>query len=199
MSTTTKKAPTAVVIGPGSILSETSFYVVQSIDSNGKTVVKDDNGHIINLSKRYVDEITSCADCYDTEEKKTMTELAEIFVNSPRVAMTVAYITKGTEKTKKDFESEKNAKIREIQSASLSNATSLLEDLIENPITKSIPGKLRIMKGRHYGHDGDMGRVQFTDMELTKDLSKDYDTRLRLVDTRTIQWLIVNKVKYILK
>ena len=126
-------------------------------------------------------------------------KLADILVNSPRIAMTVAYITKATEKTKKDFDAEKNAKIAEIQNASLKNASSLLSDLIENPITRAIPGKLRVMKGRHYGHVDDLGRVHFIDMELKKDATKDYDTRSRQVDPRTIQYLIVNKVKYTLK
>ena len=199
MSTKTQKAPATVeVVGPGSILSETSFYVVQSITA-GKVLVKDDQGHDITLSERYVNEICISADSYETEEKKTMTELAEIFISSPRIAMTVAYITKGTEKTKRDFDLEKSEKIAEIQSASLSTASKLLEDLIENPITRTIPGKLRVMKGRHYGHVDELGRISFIDMEISRDVTKDYDTRSRLVDPRTIQELIINKVKYILK
>jgi hypothetical protein len=115
------------------------------------------------------------------------------------MAMTVAYVTKATEKTKREFDLEKNAKIAEIQNASLKNASALLNDLMENPITKVIPGKLRVMKGRHYGNVDELGRVHFIDMEITKDASKDYDTRSRQVDPRTIQHLIINKVKYILK
>jgi len=188
MSVSTKKAPaTVAVIGPGSILSETSFYVVKSLEKGGKVVVVDDYGHSINLSERYVKEITISADQYDSEEKKTKT------------AMTVAYITQSTEKLKRDYEAEKTAKINEIQRASLSTAAKLLEDLIDNPITREIPGKLRVMKGRHYGHQDTNGRVSFIDMEITRDASKDFDTRTRLMDPRTIQWMIVNKVKYVLK
>ena len=200
MTTASKKAPVApkAVIGPGSILSETSFYVVKEL-RNGQVIVNDDYGHEITLSGRYVSEITVSADIWETEEEKTMTELAEIFINSPRIACTVAYITKPSEKTKRDFEAEKSAKISEIQNATLKNAEKLLSDLIENPITKTIPGKLRVMKGRHYGHKDELGRIHFIDMELTKDPTKDYDTRSRQVDPRTIQWLIVNKVKYTLK
>jgi len=201
MSTATKKAPAKVLaIGPGSILSESQFYVVQSVDQRtGKVVVTDDGGHSINLSERYVKEICVSADHFETEETKTQTELAEIFVNSPRIAMTVAYITKPTEKTKKDYETEKDAKINEITNASLSTAAKLLSDLIDNPITREIPGKLRVMKGRHYGNQDNVGRIHFIDMELSRDASKDYDTRTRQTDPRTIQWLIVNKVKYVRK
>lgn len=200
MGTTTKSPKaTAVVLGPGSILSEASFYVVQKIVGD-KVIVHDDFGHEITLSQRYVNEITVNADAYTSEEKKSMTELGEIFVNSPRIAMTVAYITKGTEKTKKEYDAEKKAKIDEIVNATLKNTPALLSDLIDNPITREIPGKLRVMKGRHYGNqETSTGRVHFIDMELKKDPTKDYDTRTRQVDPRTIQWLIVNKVKYTLK
>lgn len=200
MSTTTKKAPakSVLVIEPGSVLSETSFYVVKEVQ-HAKVIVIDDYGHEITLGKPYVEQITVSADHFESEEKKSMTELAELFINSPRIAMTVAFITKETEKTKKDFEAEKIAKINEIQNASLKNATALLSDLIENPITRAIPGKLRVMKGRHYGSVDDLGRIHFIDMEIKRDTSKDYDTRSRQVDPRTIQFLIINKVKYILK
>lgn len=201
MATNTKKQPAPATTGlvVGSILSETSFYVVKAFEAGDKVVVTDDFGHEIRLGKRYVEEICVSADNFTSEEKKSMTELAEIFINSPRVACTVCYITKPTEKLKKDWEAEKAAKIAEIQNASLSSAPKLLSELIDNPITKTIPGHERVMKGRHYGHVDDLGRVHFIDMELKKDPSKDYDTRSRQVDPRTIQWLIVNKVKYSLK
>lgn len=201
MSASTKKAPApkkVAAIGKGSILSETSFYVVEGV-SGGKVSVTDDFGHKITLSEKYVNEITISADQYETEETKSMTELAEIFINSPRIALTVEFVTKDLEKTKKDFNAEKLAKITEIQNATLKNAESLLSDLIENPITKVIPGKLRVMKGRHYGYIDDLGRVAFIDMEIARDTTKAYDTRLRHVDPRTIQTLIINKVKYTLK
>jgi hypothetical protein len=197
-STPCTSSKPCTTVEPGSILSETSFYVVKEWRGD-KCIVTDDFGHEISLGNRYVQEICTSADIWTTEEPKTMTELAEIFSNSSRMAMTVCFTTKPTEKTKKDYEFEKQCKIDEILNASFSKTQSLVEDLIENPITRTIPGKTRIMKGRHYGHMDELGRIHFIDMEITKDPSKDYDTRSRQVDPRTIQWLIVNKVKYTLK
>ena len=185
-------------VGPGSILSETSFYVVKECKGD-KTIVTDDLGHEISLGNRYVEEICTCADTWTTEEPKTMTELAELFLSSSRIAMTVCFTTKSSEKTKKDYELEKQTKIDEILNAPFSKTQQLVEALIENPLTRTIPGKLRVMKGRHYGHMDELGRIHFIDMEITKDPTKDYDNRSRQVDPRTIQWLIVNKVKYTLK
>lgn len=198
MASKTAKAPKVTGVKKGEILSETSFYIVKEVQAD-RVLVTDDLGNEIGLSKKYVDQITVSADAWETEEPKSMTELAEIFINSPRIAMTVAFTTKDIEKTKKDYELEKATKIHEIMTASLSTTSKLLEDLIENPITRTIPGSLRVMKGRHYGSVNDLGRVSFIDMEVKKDSGKDYDSRTRQVDPRTIQWLIINKVRYYLK
>ena len=55
------------------------------------------------------------------------------------------------------------------------------------------------MVGRHYGAVDEFGRIHFVDMEIERDITKSYDNRMRLVDPRTIKYLIVNNVKYILK
>jgi hypothetical protein len=90
----------------GSILSETSFFTVKEVLSNAIVVV-DDNNTQITIGDKYVEQVLMSADIYDTEEKKTMTELAELFISSPRIAMTVCFMKKDTPKTKKAFEAEK--------------------------------------------------------------------------------------------
>lgn len=182
----------------GSILSETSFYVVEGFEGAAIVVVTD-NGQKVRISNQYVENVLSSADSFEKEEQKTMTELADLFIGSPRVAMTVAFFKKDTAKTKKVYEAEKSAVIERIQNAKISEVPALLNDLIENPLSKMIPGELRVMKGRHYGNVDELGRIQFTDMELTKEAGKDYDSRLRQVDPRTIQYIIVGDVKYSLK
>jgi len=66
-------------------------------------------------------------------------------------------------------------------------------------VNDALIGENRTMIGRHYGEMTDLGRVQFVDMEQSRDTSKDYDNRLRQVDPRTLQCLVVRNVKYILK
>lgn len=187
----------------GSILSETSLFVVKKVNPTSIDVT-DDLGNDLQIGKHYVEAVLQSADIFDKEEKKTMTELADLFINSPRIAMTVAFFKKDVAKTKKAYEAEKQAAIEKVQSASLTNATALLADLIDNPISKVIPGNLRVMKGRHYGFVDDLGRIHFFDMELPKEIKKtkegvDYDTRKREVDPRTIQYIIVAGTKFSLK
>lgn len=181
----------------GSILSESSYFIVNEI-FNYKIEVIDDYGRLLSINKEYVKEILISADIYSIEEKKTMTELAELFIASSRIAMTVAFYKKDEPKTKKSYEAEKTAKIEEIQNAKISDVPRLLNDLIENPISRIIPGELRVMKGRHYGNVDELGRIQFVDMEKERG-NKEYDERVRLVDPRTISYLIINNVKYSLK
>lgn len=183
----------------GSILSESSFFTVKEVRSSDVVVV-DDHGTELTIGNRYVEKVLNSADFFEKEEKKTMSELADLFINSPRIAMTVAFYKKDTAKAKKAYEAEKAEAIKKVQDASLSNAAKLLEELIDNPISKIIPGELRVMKGRHYGFVDDLGRVHFIDMEQIKDASKaDYDSRKREVDPRTIQYLIIAGVKHSLK
>lgn len=189
----------AAALQKGAILSETSFYTVRGVLPDGTVELTDDLGNDLKISSQYVESILNSADQFSREEKGSMTKLAELFINSPRVAMTVAYFKQDKKKLVKDFKAEKEAKIKEIQEASLSNASKLLEDLIENPISRIIPGELRVMKGRHYGKVDDLGRIAFTDMEQDKGSKSDYDARLRQVDPRTIQYVIVGGTKYTLK
>lgn len=60
-------------------------------------------------------------------------------------------------------------------------------------------GELRKIRGRMVQVENGLGRSHVIDFDIDKDPSKDYDNRMRQVDHRTIQSLIVNKVKYIKK
>lgn len=181
---------------PGSILSESSFFVVERLEKDA-IIVKDDNNNEIKIGNKYVEQVLNSGDLFDSEEKKNMTQLAEIFLNSTRIAMTVCFVKKDTEKTKKAYTAEVNNAISRVKTASIGEVEKLVLDLIENPISKTIPGGERIMKGRHYGNIDDLGRVSFIDMEIASNPSKP-ESRIRQVDPRTIQWLIVNGVKYTL-
>jgi hypothetical protein len=185
-------------LSKGSILSETSFYVVKEVQTKAVVVV-DDMGNELTIGNPYVEKILQSADYFESTEPKSMTELADKFLNSPRVAMTVCFITKETPKTKKAYDAELVEAADKVRNAKIGDVDKILLNLLKNPISTTIPGNQRVMRGRHYGHQDDLGRVTFIDMELNRDLSKDYDTRNRNVDPRTIQWLIVGKTKYTLK
>lgn len=192
----TKKA-----VKVGEILSETAYYVVQSVKSNGDLDVIDDLGNEITLSKAYVDsDVLTSADLVESEEKKTATELAEIFLANPYRALTVCFIPQGKEKTAKQLKADRAAWAAEVEKALMEKGRSAIEEYASRPVELREKTEPRVMRGRWYGTQDSFGRVHMIDMEKPlPDLSKGYDSRSRQVDTRTIQYVIVDKVKYILK
>jgi len=176
------------MIKKGQILSESQFYIVDSVTASSIIVVDDDDNKI-ELSKTYADTVLSSAHDFDKEEKLTKTELAELFMANASVAMTVCFF-------KQIKESDVTA---EIIKAYEGSTVKTMEAAIKKAVKRGLEGEERVMIGRHYGAFDDFGRIHFVDMEVAKDASKTYDTRMRLVDPRTIQYIIVNNVKYKLK
>jgi len=173
----------------GEILSEVQFYIVKEIKTNGNVLVKDDFDNEIELSKEYAEKLLQSAHSSTDTKKVTKTELAEIFISNSRIAMSVSY-------NKQVKEADV---VTEIMDAYDNSTPKTMETAIKKAVKKGLEGEERLMIGRHYGTTDEFGRINFVDMEIEKDPAKSYDTRLRLVDPRTINWLIVNNVKYIKK
>lgn len=188
------------VLKAGEILSETSYYVVKETLKNGGVLALDEFGNEIELGSGYIEgDILASADYFETTEEKTATELAEIFENSSRIAMSVEFYKKDKPKTKTAIKKETEEWVANVKAEFMSNGGSAIEKYATKPVLDYIPGELRVMKGRHYGAVDAFGRIHFVDMEENKGTNPDYDARLRQVDPRTLVSLTVNKVKYVLK
>lgn len=112
--------------------------------------------------------------------------------------MTVAFYKKDKKKPVKQYKAEINEVVDKFKNAKVSEIEDIVVNLINNPVKETIPGELRVMRGRHYRQINDLGRVQFVDMEVEKKEGT-YDARLKQVDPRTIQYIIVNGIKHSLK
>jgi len=175
----------------GEKLSETQYYSVVKV-SGDMVQLKPDSGDDIVVNKGYVESFLTSSVQYDSEEVKTRTEMAALFLASPGVVMTVNFNTQVKEK-------EAIEKLVEIYPNKGGKMTSEAEykKKVGSIISEVVVGKERTMIGRHYGSQNEFGRVSFIDMEVTKDTSKaDYDSRTRQVDPRTINWMIIRGVKY---
>jgi hypothetical protein len=177
-------------IGTGNVLSESQFYTVVKKLGN-KVQLQNDQGDNIVVDSNYVNNQLQSANQYSAEEKITKTKLAEIFLQHPRVAMTVCF--------NKQIKQEDIAK--EISGIYSQLNVGLTQDQFDRKVKAALnlKGEERVMVGRHYGGTDINGRVHFIDMGLTRDTSKSYDTRQRLVDPRTINYIIVGGTKYQLK
>jgi len=74
-----------------------------------------------------------------------------------------------------------------------------VEKAFKATVKRALEGEERLMVGRHFGSLDVNSRLHFVDMQIAKDPSKDYDTRNRLVDPRTINYFICRGVKYQVK
>ena len=181
----------------GEILSETAFYVVSKVERNGNINVVDDLGNQITLSKAYVDsDILNSAESFTSVEEKTATELAELFLTSPRIAMSVEFLKKDTPKTKTALKKEIAEWTENVKNEFMSKGISAIEKYATEPVLPYTPGKARVMKGRHYGGADEFGRVTFIDMEQSKGDNPAHDGRMRQVDPRTLISLVIAGVKY---
>lgn len=173
----------------GNVLSETAFYKVEKVVGN-KVQLQMDNGESVVLDKGYVDSFLTSAEQFSKEEKVSKTELTEIFLSYPRTAITVNF-----NKQVKEADVAK-----EIQEAYENSNPKEFSAKMKQAVKKGLAGEARTMVGRHFGTQDEFGRVQFIDMSLDRDFSKPtYDSRQRQVDTRTLNWAIINDVKYIVK
>ncbi len=154
--------------------------------------LRTDGGENVVLDRGYVESLLSSASQYEKEEVKTKTEMANLFLSSREVAITVNFNTQVKEKDAvdqlKDIYPNKGGKM-----SSEADYMKKVSEIISSVIT----GKERTMVGRHYGSQNEFGRVNFIDMEIDRDMTKpEYDSRTRQVDPRGINWMIIKGVKY---
>lgn len=117
----------------------------------------------------------SSADVYATEEKLALTKVAEALNSANSKAFTVCFNTKIDEKTATD-------KLTNAKADDFKNPKALAKDLLT--------GKETTIVGRLSNSDNKLGRSLVVDL-----MQKGY----RQVDHRTINWLIINNVKYTVK
>lgn len=161
----------------GEVLSETQYYVVEEIKGN-KVQLKNDIGENVVVDGDYVNKLLTSANQYTTEKKVSRTEIANLFINNPLIAMTVNY--------------NKQLDVNDV-------IDDLVRSTSKTEIKNLLKGEERTMIGRHFGELTDLGRIQFVDMQVERDKSKGYDNRLRQVDPRTINYLILKGTKYTVK
>lgn len=186
-------------IQTGTKLSEIQYYTVVRKEF-GSVIVKNERGQQIHIAKDIVEDGCSSASQVDEVRKVTKTEIAEIFKKSSRIVVTVCYNkqVKVADLLKKDVIESFYPETRNGETKA--QFTKRVKGILKEKST----GEERIMVGRHYGNTDINGRVSMLDMEqpIVKSVAKDgkeYDKRSRLVDTRTIKWLIADGVRYEIK
>ncbi len=175
------------------ILSETQFYIVKEVKGDVLHLTNDE-GKEITVSKEYAEKCLKSASQFDIVEKVSRTELIAIFLNSTNRAITVCFNKQtnpeDARKSLYDLYSNKGGKL-----VSEDDFKTKVDDVLKSVMT----GKERVMIGRHYGKLTEHGRYNFIDMEAEKDTSKSYETRMKQIDPRTLNFIIVDDKKYEVK
>lgn len=195
----------------GDIFSEESHYVVKEVKSESVIFKHLESGKTANLSNEYVYNMLNTSDQYEKEVKVTREDkkdgtpgIRTIFegIKSSEV-FTVVFKKQDKAKTKKQFESEKEAQRMEAtsmidkakrQKKSMATAyKEALEFVQSNPIKDYTEGEDRVLRGFKIQFVSRDGKYRCMDMDIEK---TEKDTGERLVNINTISQLIYNGVKY---
>jgi hypothetical protein len=172
----------------GNVLGESQYYKVDKIVGD-QVQLSSDSGDTIVVTKEYVESFLSSADQFNSTEQVTRTALADIVKAAARSVMTVNF-----NKQVKEADI-----VKEVIEAYGNSTPKSFEASLKKSIKRGLSGEERTMVGRHYGDVDDFGRIHFVDMSLDKGTNPKFDGRLRLVDPRTLNWAIIQNVKYIVK
>lgn len=159
----------------GDTYSRHSFGIIKSIDPyNGSMTIENSNGNKWTIGKEIVALEFSIAEQFESEEKVSRTRMIEIMTEHPRTAMTINFNKKpDPKKIAKELEGGKGS-----DSAKDWNAK----------VKKLVAGEERTMIGYHTLSFDEHRRLRFQETGKGQ----------RLVDPRTLNWMIVDRVKYVI-
>lgn len=171
----------------GDKLSETQYYTLVKI-AGDKVQLKNGLGEDIVVDKGYVESCLTSTQ-FTEEVKLNKTDMAKLFLENPGVVFEVSF-------NKQVKEPEVTKEILEAYSTSTPKE---LESKVKKAVKKALSGEERVLVGYHTGVQDDFGRVSAVDMNIEKDPSKEYNSALRLVDPRQINYLVLRGKKYVVK
>jgi hypothetical protein len=160
--------------------SRHSYGTVLAVD-RGTIRVENEHGLKWNIDTDLFEKEFNVADQFQATEKVTRTEMVEKITSAARLVMTVHFRKKPDHK---DL-------VSAVTDLLDSKATRPKPRALSSLLKKATAGEERTMVGRHHGSSDEFGRLQFTAMEK--------GGGLRLVDPRTVEWCIIDNVRYEVK
>lgn len=176
----------------GEYLSETQYYRIITV-AEDTIEVQNERGLRFKVAPHIIAEGIYTAHQYRREEIVNKTEIATIFHNVDNTVFSVNF--------------NKQLKERDAREALLDLYTEMegqnitkqeYEQKVKDIVKSTYQGEERTLVGYKLGVDENLGRSLVIDLEQ-KYGDKEYDQRIRLVDHRTINWLIYKNVRYVVK
>ncbi len=179
-------------IQKGDFLSETQYYKVLNLEKE-YVHVENERGFKSHIAYHIVGEGMYSAHQYREEREVTKTEMATIFSGIGDMVFTVNF--------------NKQLKEKEAREALLQLYANQGEEIlsqkkyakrIKEIVKSTFQGEERTLIGYKIGADQNLGRSLVIDLEARRG-TRAYDQRIRLVDHRTINWLVYQNVRYVVK
>ena len=186
----------------GSIISESSHYIVENILGSTATLIHFESGQQVQISTAYLASYTNSADLYDNEvkvgkeDKKDGTlGIRSIWENihSGQV-FTVCFKNQNKPKSQKKLNAEISSLIESFSNEidnvknnkkGVANcAKQLIEELVKNPILPYEEGEERVLRGYKIQFSSRDGRYDCVDMDITR---TDKESGIRPVNINTIK------------
>ena len=198
----------------GSIISESSHYIVENILGSTATLTHFESGQQVQISTSYLENYTNSADLYNQEfkvgkeDKKDGTlGIRSIWENiHSSQAFTVCFKKQDKPKSQKKLNAEISSLIESFSNEidnvknnkkGVANcAKQLIEELVNNPILPYEEGEERVLRGYKIQFSSRDGRYDCVDMDITK---TDKESGIRPVNINTIKYLIFDGVKYVVE
>ena len=163
----------------GDYLSETQYYTVKELSGNFAKL-SNERGFEFRVQHNVIEEGMYTSNQYDEEKKVNRTQLVEILENSKNHIFQVNFNKKPTDATV-------NEKLSQVSVGTFSD-----KGLLKKLARELLVGEERTLIGYLASTEPKMGRSKVVDLEVEKGKHN-----LRLVDHRTINWIIFKNIKYI--
>ncbi len=175
------KADTSIV-KEGDVFALIRYCTVTSTTAHGgsKFAVKTDDGNAWDVSKSIVASSCYTANQFVVEERKTRGEIAHLFEHAGDAAFTVCF-----------RKQPKAEDIAELLAGADEDVRTMTQAKRRKLAKTFLEGEERVLVG-HLASDklDDFGRMSVMDLVVNE---------RRLVDPRSLEWLILKRVKYVLK
>ncbi|NVB40990.1 hypothetical protein G6O69_24330 [Pseudenhygromyxa sp. WMMC2535] len=170
----------------GDYLSETQYYKVKEV-LDGKIALENERGFGITVTNRIIEEGMYSSGQFNDTVTLSRTALCEVLEGAGDSIFTVNFNKQAKEKEVVD---EILGAVDELGS---DPDPKVLTKRIKAAVKKGVSGQVRTLIGYLVQTEAKMGRSQVIDLEAPG------KHRYRLVDHRTINWLVLKNVKYVVK
>lgn len=163
---------------PGDVVSSVAYFTVKKVDPKEDFVrVVGEDGKDVRISKSIVEGYDSSSQ-FDREEAVTRTQMVEHLAQARDSVFSVAFQKQPTAKDVADAAATTDPKAR------------------AKKVREAMKGKRRVLQGYTVQQETGMGRTTVIDMDAG---GVNKQARTRQIDHRTLEYLILRNVKYIIK